>query len=184
MAINTESIEQPSGPSFMFRALKHRNYRLFFAGQGISMVGTWMTRIATGWLVYKLTGSALMLGIVGFAGQIPSFLLAPIAGVMVDRWNRHRLLVVTQALAMIQSLAIGVLALAWVGGFRPLEVPWLEAKLVGLVVYILAGTIALKRGRTAGIRATAFAVALLAYAYIVSVALTKHPLGWLAGGMA
>ena len=111
MAINTESIEQPSGPSFMFRALKHWNYRLFFAGQGISMVGTWMTRIATGWLVYKLTGSALMLGIVGFAGQIPSFLLAPIAGVMVDRWNRHRLLVVTQALAMVQSLAIGVLAL-------------------------------------------------------------------------
>ena len=111
MAINTEPIEQPSGPSFMFRALKHRNYRLFFAGQGISMVGTWMTRIATGWLVYKLTGSALMLGIVGFAGQIPSFLLAPIAGVMVDRWNRHRLLVVTQALAMVQSLAIGVLAL-------------------------------------------------------------------------
>lgn len=81
-------------------------------------------------------------------------------------------------------LLASALGLGWVGGFRPLEVPWLEAKLVGLVVYILAGTIALKRGRTTGVRATAFAVALLAYAHIVSVALTKHPLGWLAGGMA
>lgn len=111
MATMSQTIEQPSGASFMFRALKHRNYRLFFTGQGISMIGTWMTRIATGWLVYKLTGSALMLGVVGFAGQIPSFLLAPIAGVMVDRWDRHRLLVVTQVLAMVQSLAVGVLAL-------------------------------------------------------------------------
>ena len=81
-------------------------------------------------------------------------------------------------------LLASALGLAWVGGFRPLEVPWLEAKLVGLVLYIVAGTIALKRGRTAGVRATAFAMALLAYACIVSVALTKHPLGWLAGGLA
>ncbi|HET9025706.1 MAG TPA: SirB2 family protein [Burkholderiaceae bacterium] len=81
-------------------------------------------------------------------------------------------------------LLASALTLAWVGGFRPLEVPWLEAKLAGLVLYIVAGTIALKRGRTPARRATAFAVALLAYAYIVSVALTKHPLGWLAGGMA
>jgi MFS family permease len=95
----------------MFRALSHRNYQLFFSGQGISMVGTWMTRIATSWLVYKLTGSALLLGVVGFAGQIPSFIFAPVAGVFVDRWNRHRLLVGTQALAMLQSLALGVLTL-------------------------------------------------------------------------
>lgn len=81
-------------------------------------------------------------------------------------------------------LLASALALAWVGGFRPLEVPWLEAKLVGLVVYILAGTIALKRGRTPRIRALAFVTALLAFIYIVSVALTKHPQGWLAGGMA
>jgi uncharacterized membrane protein SirB2 len=73
---------------------------------------------------------------------------------------------------------------AGVGGFRPLEVPWLEAKLVGLVAYIVAGTIALKRGRTARVRITAFAMALLACAYIVSVALTKHPRGRLAGGLA
>jgi uncharacterized membrane protein SirB2 len=81
-------------------------------------------------------------------------------------------------------LLASALGLAWVGGYRPLEVPWLEAKLAGLVVYIVTGTVALKRGRTAGVRTTAFAMALLAYAYIVSVALTKHPHGWLAGGVA
>lgn len=95
----------------MLRALGHRNYKLFFSGQGVSMVGTWMTRIATSWLVYRLTGSALLLGVVGFAGQVPSFALAPFAGVLVDRWDRHKLLVATQALAMLQSLALAVLAL-------------------------------------------------------------------------
>ncbi|MDX6693457.1 MAG: hypothetical protein QOF02_1060 [Blastocatellia bacterium] len=99
------------GLGFMLRALGHRNYRLFFSGQSISLIGTWMTRIATSWLVYRLTGSALLLGIVGFAGQVPSFALAPFAGVLVDRWNRHRLLVVTQVLALVQSLALAVLAL-------------------------------------------------------------------------
>src|SRR5438270_762391 len=97
--------------AFAVRALRARNYRLFFTGQSISLVGTWMTRIATSWLVYRLTGSALLLGVVGFVGQIPSFLLSPFAGVWVDRWNRHRLLVATQVLAMLQSLALGVLAL-------------------------------------------------------------------------
>src|SRR4029077_19945399 len=101
----------PSGLAFMLRALRNRNYRLFFSGQSISLIGTWMTRIATSWLVYRLTGSALLLGIVGFAGQIPSFLLAPLAGVLVDRWNRHRLLIATQVLALLQSLALAVLAL-------------------------------------------------------------------------
>jgi len=100
-----------SGIAFMFRALEHRNYKLFFSGQSISMIGTWMTRIATSWLVYRLTGSAFLLGVVGFAGQIPSFVLAPFAGVIVDRWNRHHLLVATQALAMIQSLVLALLAL-------------------------------------------------------------------------
>lgn len=98
----------------MLRALEHRNYRLFFSGQSISLIGTWMTRIATSWLVYRLSGSALLLGVVGFAGQIPSFLLAPFAGVLVDRWNRHRLLVITQVLALLQSLAMAVLALTGV----------------------------------------------------------------------
>src|SRR5689334_18113169 len=96
---------------FMSRALRHRNYRLFFTGQGTSLVGTWMTRVATSWLVYRLTGSALLLGLVSFAGQVPVLLAAPVAGVLVDRWNRHRVLVVTQALAMVQSAMLAVLAL-------------------------------------------------------------------------
>ena len=95
----------------LLRALRSRNYRLYFFGQGVSLVGTWMTTIATSWLVYRLSGSVILLGIVGFSGQIPAFLFAPFAGVFVDRWNRHRLLVVTQVLAMLQSLALAFLAL-------------------------------------------------------------------------
>jgi len=96
------------------RALRHRNYRLFFFGQSISLIGTWMTRIATSWLIYRLTGSAMLLGVLGFAGQIPTFLLAPLAGVLVDRWDRHRVLVVTQVLAMIQSGLLAALSLTGV----------------------------------------------------------------------
>jgi MFS family permease len=80
------------------RALRHRNYKLFFSGQSVSLMGTWITRIATSWLVYRLTNSALLLGIVGFCGQIPTTLLAPFAGVAVDRVSRHKMLVWTQAL--------------------------------------------------------------------------------------
>ncbi len=96
------------------RALAHRNYRLFFGGQSVSLMGTWITRIATSWLVYRLTGSALLLGTVGFCGQIPTLVLAPFAGVLVDRWDRHRMLVWTQALSALQSLALAVLALSGV----------------------------------------------------------------------
>lgn len=92
-------------------ALKSRNYRLFFVGQGISLIGTWMTQTATIWLVYSLTQSPLMLGVVGFSSQIPSFILAPFGGVFVDRFSRHRILIGTQILAMIQSLALAILAL-------------------------------------------------------------------------
>jgi MFS family permease len=95
---------------FALRAFRHRNYRLFFIGQGISMIGNWMTMVATSWLVYRLTDSAFLLGVVGFAGQIPLFFMGPIAGVWVDRLNRRKVLVVTQVLAMIQSLALAVLA--------------------------------------------------------------------------
>ena len=94
------------------RALRHRNYRLFFGGQGISLIGTWMTRVATGWLVYRLTGSAFLLGLVSFAGQIPVLFLGAFAGVWVDRWNRHRVLLVTQTLSMLQSFGLAALALA------------------------------------------------------------------------
>ncbi|MGC1628034.1 MAG: MFS transporter [Candidatus Acidiferrales bacterium] len=100
--------------SHAWRALRHRNFKLFFAGQSISLIGTWMTRLATGWLVYRLTHSALLLGIVSFAGQIVAFLLAPIAGVWVERLNRRKLLVWTQAFAATQSLAMAALTLAHV----------------------------------------------------------------------
>jgi len=95
-----------------WRALRHRNFRLFFGGQSISLIGTWMTRIATRWLVFRLTGSALLLGTVSFAGQIPTFIFAPIAGVWVDRLDRRQVLVWTQALSMIQSLALAALTLS------------------------------------------------------------------------
>jgi MFS family permease len=104
-----------SAAPHLFRALRNPNYRLFFAGQGISLVGTWIMRIATSWLVYRLTGSAYLLGLVGFFGQIPTLILAPIAGVYIDRWNRHRVLVATQALSLVQSAALAVLALGgWI----------------------------------------------------------------------
>ena len=96
---------------FILRALHHRNYRLFFGGQSISLVGTWMQQIAMGWLVYRLTNSALLLGLVSFSSQIPVFLFASIAGVYADRWNRHRMLVATQTLSMIQALTLAFLAL-------------------------------------------------------------------------
>jgi MFS family permease len=90
-------------------ALRSRNYRLFFAGQGISLIGSWMTQLATIWLVYHLTNNPLMLGIVGFTSQVPSFFLTPFGGVFVDRFSRHRTLIGTQILAMIQSLALAFL---------------------------------------------------------------------------
>lgn len=95
-----------------FRALRSRNYRLFFAGQSVSLIGTWIQRIATPWLVYELTDSVFLLGLVGFAGQIPIFLLAPFAGVFSDRWNRYRILLATQVLAMIQAALMAWLVLA------------------------------------------------------------------------
>jgi len=97
--------------SHSWRALRHRNFKLFFAGQGISVIGTWMTRLATSWLVYRLTRSALLLGVVSFAGQIVSFALGPLAGVWVERLDRRKLLVSTQAAAAIQSLAMAALTL-------------------------------------------------------------------------
>jgi MFS family permease len=100
--------------SHSWRALRHRNFKLFFAGQSISIVGTWMTKLATTWLVYRLTHSSLLLGIVGFAGLIPTFALAPFAGVWIERLNRRQLLVWTQAAAAIQSLSMAALTLAHV----------------------------------------------------------------------
>ena len=94
------------------RALTYRNYRLFFFGQAVSMVGTWMNRIASGWLVYRLSDNnpALMLGIVAFVGQSPTFFVAPLAGALVDRWHRHRVIVITQILSALQSLSLAFIA--------------------------------------------------------------------------
>ena len=96
---------------FVTRALRHRNYRLFFSGQGLSLVGTWMQRLAVSWLIYRLTGSAFLLGLAGFVGQLPLFLFASFAGVFVDRWNRYRLLLATQILAMLQASTLAALTL-------------------------------------------------------------------------
>jgi MFS family permease len=109
--------EQPAivrggGAAFMLRAFRYRNYRLFFGGQIVSLVGTWITTTATSWLVYRLTGSAFLLGVVGFSSQFPSFLLTPFAGIFVDRWNRHRLLVGTQTASMIISFVLAALTLS------------------------------------------------------------------------
>lgn len=95
----------------VFRALKYRNFRIFFIGQGISLTGTWMQTIAMSWLVYRMTDSAFMLGLVGFLSQIPAFIFTPFTGVLADRHNRQRILFLTQALAMLQSFAIGFLTI-------------------------------------------------------------------------
>ncbi len=93
----------------IFRALKYRNYRLYFIGQGVSLIGSWMQAVAMSWLVYRMTRSAFLLGFVGFTSQIPSFFIGPFAGVLADRWNKHRMLVVTQTLLMIQALILALL---------------------------------------------------------------------------
>jgi len=111
-ASSERSARAGGGMSHAWRALRHRNFQLFFFGQGISVIGTWMTRLATSWLVYRMTHSALLLGVVTFAGQIVSFSLGPVAGVWVERLNRRKLLLWTQAAAAAQSLALAGLTLA------------------------------------------------------------------------
>ncbi|ACH38243.1 membrane protein, major facilitator superfamily [Citrifermentans bemidjiense Bem] len=95
----------------LLRALRSRNYRLFVAGQSVSLVGTWMQQVAMSWLVYRLTGSAFLLGVVGFTSQIPTFLFSPVAGVLADRWNRRRILMLTQGLAMVQAAVLAAAVL-------------------------------------------------------------------------
>ena len=95
----------------VFRSLEYRNYRLFFSGQSVSLIGTWMQRIAMPWLVYHMTGSALLLGVVGFAGQIPTLIISPVAGVFTDRWPRYSVLLVTQIVSLIQAAVLAWLCL-------------------------------------------------------------------------
>ena len=100
-----------NGMQRTFRALHHRNYRLFFGGQSVSLIGTWMQQLAMSWLTYRLTHSTVLLGVVGFSSLIPSFLLAPFAGVLIDRWERYRVMIITQILAMIQAVVLALLVL-------------------------------------------------------------------------
>ena len=130
----------------MIRSLRHRNFRLFFFGQGVSLVGTWMQGLALPWLVYRLTGSAVLLGVVGFSGQILTLVLAPVAGVLADRWNRYRIVLAGQVLATVQAAALAVLtltgvintweiiALALFGGLiRGFEIPTRQAFVVQML---------------------------------------------------
>ncbi len=114
----------------MLRALRYRNFQLFFGGQLISLIGTWMDNIAEAWLVYRLTGSSLLLGTVAFAGQIPVFLLAPIGGMVADRWNRRYIVIATQASSMVLAMILALLTLS--GRVRVWEVILL-ASLMGVV---------------------------------------------------
>src|SRR5437763_10494628 len=92
----------------MIRAFRHRNFRLYFGGQSISLIGTWVQQIALSWTIYQLTHSSFLLGLVSFAGQLPLFLLTPFAGVLVDRFNRHRILIITQSLALLQAFVLAL----------------------------------------------------------------------------
>ena len=95
----------------IFHALKYRNFRIFFIGQSVSLIGTWIQFVAMSWLVYRLTGSPFMLGVVGFAGQIPTFILSPVAGILADRWDRRKMLVFTQVSAMVLASILAFLTL-------------------------------------------------------------------------
>lgn len=108
--VNRPDDDQPGRLAFMVRAFRHRNYRLFFGGQIVSLVGTFLSQVAIAWMVYRLTYSSRALGITLFAGQIPMFVLAPFGGVWVDRVNRQRLLVITQTLSMLQSFTLAAVA--------------------------------------------------------------------------
>ncbi len=117
--MHSQRAESTSNPPFLLRALRHRNFRLFLAGQIVSLVGTWMSMIASSWLVYRLAiaedrPAALLLGLVAFAGQSPMFLLTPLTGVWIDRWNRRTILIVTQAASMVHSFVLAALVLSGV----------------------------------------------------------------------
>jgi MFS family permease len=106
--------QEKNGLRLLLRALQNRNYRLFFTGQGLSLIGTWMQNVAMGWLVYRLTNSPFYLGVVGFASQVPILIAAPFGGVLADRFDRKRILIVTQLLSMVQALAVTILAMTGV----------------------------------------------------------------------
>ncbi|QDR79341.1 MFS transporter [Sporomusa termitida] len=104
-------MKTPINVKFMLRALRYRNYRLFFSGQAVSTIGTWMQTIAMNWLVYRLTESAFMLGSFNFFNSVPGLLLGPVAGVVADRFNRHKVIIITQSLAMLQAVLLAALVI-------------------------------------------------------------------------
>jgi MFS family permease len=131
----------------LVRSLRHRNFQLFFSGQLISLIGTWMQNIAQAWLVYRLTGSSVLLGVVGFAGQIPIFLFAPIGGLAADRWNRHHVVIGTQVASMILAFILAGLTLyhvinvweivilaALLGVVNAFDIPGRQSFLIEMVV--------------------------------------------------
>lgn len=108
-------LSEPKGLRNIARALRSRNYRLYFFGQGVSLIGTWMQQVALGWLVYRLSNSALLLGTVAFVSQVPTMLLTPFGGVLADRWNRYRTMMIIQSAQMILALVLAILVLAkWI----------------------------------------------------------------------
>ncbi len=131
MSNTTAESAGPNGVKFIFRALQYRNYRLYFAGQGISLVGTWMQQIAMSWLVYRMTNSPFLLGMVGFLGNIPVMIFAPIAGVLADRFDRLKMIVIVQVVAMLQAATLAILVLT-----KVITVPEIIALsiLLGIVV--------------------------------------------------
>jgi MFS family permease len=148
MAINSENhpADRDRGFRVLLRTLRYRNYRLFFFGQGISLIGTWMQQIALSWLVYRLTNSVFLLGLVGFATRAPIFAITPLAGVLADRWNRHRIMVVTQILSMLQAFILAglvytnliaiwhVIALSlFIGLVNALDIPARQSFIVDMV---------------------------------------------------
>jgi MFS family permease len=162
------------------RALRSRHYRLFVSGQLISLVGTWMQMVAQSWLIYRLTGSAALLGLLGFAGQIPVFVLAPFGGVIADRVNRHRVLVTTQSAMMALAAALAALTLsgavqvwhlfllAWLLGIaNAFDIPARQAFVVEIVEREdLMNAIALNSSMVNGARVVGPAVAGLVVAAV------------------
>jgi MFS family permease len=143
---SAEPVRPKLGLRTTLRAMRHRNFQLFFSGQLISLIGTWMQNIAQDWLVYRLTGSSLLLGVVAFAGQIPIFLLAPVAGIVADRRNRHRTVIATQTASMITALVLATLTLSgrvhvWeimvlaslLGAINAFDIPSRQAFLIDMV---------------------------------------------------
>jgi hypothetical protein len=104
----------------LWRSLRHRNYRLYLSGQLVSVCGTWMQQVALSWLVYRLTGSATLLGVVGFASQIPIFALGAVGGAISDRFSCHRVAVWTQSAALLQALVLSLLTLT--GWVQPMHI--------------------------------------------------------------